>query len=94
MSPDHHATPVRALGREDFARLVAAIAEMVSVPLLLDGVQARKYLGLSKSGWHRAKSAGLLPDAVHVEGSGDRFRRADLDALVERLKPRRTRRNG
>ncbi|VTR94739.1 unnamed protein product [Gemmata massiliana] len=35
---------------------------------------------------------GSLPKAVHVEGSGDRWRRADLDKWIERLKPARKKR--
>lgn len=81
------------LGRPDFTAILAAVKEAVAsvsaVPQLLDGVQARRYVGLSKSAWFRAKSAGLLPRAVFVEGAGDRYRRADLDKFVERLKPRR-----
>jgi hypothetical protein len=87
--PADHAPP----GGADFAALVdairAAIAEATAVPQLLDGVQARQYLGLSKSAWFRAKSAGLLPQAVFVEGAGDKYRRSDLDKFIERLKPRR-----
>jgi hypothetical protein len=86
--------PAEPLGADDFTKLLdavkAAVAEALeTIPALLDGAQARRYVGLSKSGWHRARSAGLLPKPVLVEGSGDRYRRADLDKFVERLKPRR-----
>jgi predicted DNA-binding transcriptional regulator AlpA len=93
MSPSNPlSTP---LGREDFKALVDAVAQAVSErlsqphPQLLDGVAARRYLGMSKSGWHRAKSAGLLPAAVFIEGSGSRWRKRDLDSWLERLKSRR-----
>lgn len=76
----------------DLAALVkGAIAEAIGapVPLLLDQPAAIAYTGLSRSGWFRLKSADLLPRPVHVEGSGDRWRRKDLDAWAERQKPRR-----
>ena len=83
------------LGREDFALLVdaikAAVAEAIgaTVPQLLDQTAAMRYVGLSKSGWFRAKSAGLLPNPVYIDGSGEKWKRRDLDAWVERLKTRR-----
>jgi predicted DNA-binding transcriptional regulator AlpA len=89
-------TPTLPLGRGDFERLVkelkSALVEAVSVPLLLDGTAARKYVGLSKSGWHRAKSAGKLPTSVYVEGSGERWRKKDLDVWIEQQRPRRGKR--
>lgn len=82
-------------GDIDFAELLdavrAAVVEAAAMPRLLDGKAAMRYVGLSKSAWFRAKSAGLIPAPVYVEGSGDRYRRSDLDKFVERLKPRRKR---
>lgn len=99
MSADPFPAHPEPAGREPFAELLAAVRAAIaeelaaaSVPQLLDGVQARKYVGLSRSGWFRALSAGRLPKPVFVEGSGERFRRVDLDKFVERLKPRRKRR--
>jgi len=83
------------IGAADFAALVetvrAAITEAVGtgVPQLLDQVDAMKYVGLKRSGWFRAKSAGLLPKAVYLEGSGERWKKKDLDAWIERMRPPR-----
>ena len=83
-------SPIGAADFENFVkRIVDAVAEQVQVPALLDAVAARRYCGLSKSGWHRAKSAGLLPKSVYVEGSGDRWRKRDLDHWIERMRSRR-----
>ncbi len=82
-------------GATDFKLLVEAVVRAVvaqiaaPVPQLLDQVQARRYCGLSKSGWFRAKSADLLPKSVFIEGSGERWKRRDLDAWIERQKPTR-----
>jgi predicted DNA-binding transcriptional regulator AlpA len=91
MSPE----PTNIIGRADFTALVeaitAAVAERLDTPLpqLLDQTSARKYLGLSRSGWFRAKSADLLPKPLFIEGSGERWRRKDLDGWLERQRPRR-----
>ena len=83
------------IGSADFAALVetvkAAITEAVGtpVPQLLDQVAAMNYVGLKRSGWFRLKSAGLLPKPVYLEGSGERFRRADLDRWIAAMKPHR-----
>lgn len=78
------------------AEVKAAVAEAVGtpLPLLLGQPAAMAYVGLSRSSWFRAKSAGQLPRPVYVEGSGERWRRKDLDAWVERLKPHRRRKGG
>jgi hypothetical protein len=95
MPPPDGPPPPAVLGRADFEQLLdairATITEAASVPALLDGLAARRYLGLSKTGWHRAKSAGLLPKSVHVDGSGERWRKTDLDRFTAGLKPRRSR---
>jgi predicted DNA-binding transcriptional regulator AlpA len=70
-------------------RTESAVAAM-PVPALLDGVRAMNYLGLSRSGWFRAKSAVGFPRPVRVEGSGLRWRRSDLDEWVSRMRPART----
>jgi len=83
------------IGAADFAAIVetlkAAIAEAVGtpVPQLLDQTAAMGYAGLKRSGWFRLKSAGLLPKPVHLEGSGERWKKKDLDAWIERMRPRR-----
>jgi len=70
--------------------LKAAIAEAVGpVPQLLDQTAAMGYAGIRRSGWFRLKSAGLLPKPVYLEGSGERWKKKDLDAWVERMRPRR-----
>ncbi len=83
-------------GSADFAELLeavkAAIAEASVAPALFDAAAARKYCGLSRSGFFRALSAGAFPKPVHIEGSGDRWRKVDLDRWIERLKPARKKR--
>jgi predicted DNA-binding transcriptional regulator AlpA len=59
------------------------------VPALLNGVQAARYVGLSKTGWHRAKSVVGFPKPVRVSGSGLRWRKADLDEWVAEMRPAR-----
>lgn len=56
-------------------------------PLTFTQAEAARYAGLSRSGWFRLKSAGLLPKPVHVPGVGVRYRRSDLERWAERLKP-------
>ncbi|MBA4191834.1 MAG: hypothetical protein C0467_27965 [Planctomycetaceae bacterium] len=90
MSPDK--LPSNQASISDFAEAIAsAVAERIGkpTPQLLDQSAARVFLGLSRSGWFRAKSADLLPRAVHIEGSGDRWRRKDLDNWIDRQKPTR-----
>jgi predicted DNA-binding transcriptional regulator AlpA len=86
--PSADALPPDALDRL-LAAIKSAVAETIATPHLLDGAQARRYVGLSRSGWFRAASAGVLPKPVFIAGSGDRYRRADLDRFVERLRTRR-----
>jgi predicted DNA-binding transcriptional regulator AlpA len=57
--------------------------------LLLSQGEAWRYLGLARSSWYRLRAAGKLPSPVSVYGTGPRWRRADLDAWVARLKPAR-----
>ncbi len=82
------------IGRDDFDALVAKldlILETVAKPTaqLLDQPAAMGYCGLKRSGWFRLKSAGLLPKPLTLEGSGERWRRADLDRWIAAMKPRR-----
>ncbi len=85
----------QSLGRTDFLALVdaitAAVAERLDKPMpqTFDQTEAREYVGLSRSGWFRAKSAGLVPKPIFIEGNGERWRRRDLDAWIQRMKPRR-----
>jgi predicted DNA-binding transcriptional regulator AlpA len=60
------------------------------VPLLLNGVKAARYLGLSRSGWFRAKAVVGFPKPVRVLGNGDRWRKADLDEWVAKMRPSRS----
>jgi excisionase family DNA binding protein len=59
------------------------------VGLLLSQSEAWAYLGLARSSWYRLRAAGKLPAPVSVYGTGPRWRRADLDAWVAKLKPAR-----
>src|SRR5262245_46100452 len=84
--------PKGIIGRDQFEKFVAAVvaavkAEAKPLPLLLSQPQAIEYLGVSRPTFYRLKSAGKLPKPVQVEGSGLRYRRADLEKYVERLKP-------
>jgi predicted DNA-binding transcriptional regulator AlpA len=85
------------IGESDFAALVAAVKEAVSEalgqpsPQTLTQPDAMKYVGLSRSSWFRAKAAGELPGPILIEGSGERWRKKDLDTWLERLKPRNRR---
>lgn len=79
----------------DLDALADAIAERLAartrLPALLDQQAAMAFVGLSRSGWFRARSAGSLPKPVFIEGNGDRWRRKDLEEWVDRQKPRRSR---
>ena len=78
------------ISSSDVRAIAAAVAEATSIlPQLLDQGDAWTYCGLSRSGWFRLKSAGELPAPIHVSGVGLRWRRADLDKWLARLKPRR-----
>jgi predicted DNA-binding transcriptional regulator AlpA len=77
---------------EGFKMIAEQKAEQTAppaVPALLDGVRAARYVGLSKTGWYRAKSVVGFPKPVRVEGSGLRWRRVDLDAWVSGMRPAR-----
>jgi predicted DNA-binding transcriptional regulator AlpA len=87
---------VGPLGREDFLALVDAVADAVvaklgtvTTPQSMSQPAAWKYIGVSRSAWFRLKSAGLLPKPIALAGAGDRWRRKDLDAWLDRMKPRR-----
>lgn len=94
MSSPIPTTALGAIEAEQITAIIkAAVAEAVAsgTPALLDQVQARTYCGMSKSGWHRARSAGLVPRPVHIEGSGLRWKRSDLDDWISKMKPARRR---
>jgi len=52
---------------------------------------AISYVGVSRTTWFRLRSTGDIPDPVNIEGSGQRWRKIDLDRYLDGLKPRRTR---
>jgi predicted DNA-binding transcriptional regulator AlpA len=54
---------------------------------LLSQPEAWAFCGLSRSVWFRLKSAGKLPPPVGSATSNPRWRRADLQRWIERLKP-------
>lgn len=70
--------------------VLAAIREHVGpLPQLFDQADAMRYVGLPRSTWFRLRSADELPAPVNVPGSGPRWRRADLDTWLKKLKPAR-----
>lgn len=72
---------------------VLAAVERRAAPLLLTGPQAAAYLGVGLTTFERLTAAGELARPVSLPEGGKRWRRADLDRFVGRLKPaRRTRR--
>lgn len=72
------------------AAVVAAIREHLGpLPQLFDQADAMRYVGLPRSTWFRLRSADELPAPVSVPGSGPRWRRADLDTWLKKLKPAR-----
>ena len=76
----------------DVKALVAELAEALRdrpMPLLLTAEQAWSFLGVSRSTFWRLLSAGDLPEAVSVPGSGPRWKRADLERWTDKLKARR-----
>jgi predicted DNA-binding transcriptional regulator AlpA len=87
------ADPAVGLFGADLPALAEAIAERLAekviVPQTLDGRGAARYLGLSRSGFARARAAGALPRPVLIEGSGMRYRKRDLDEWLARRKPGR-----
>lgn len=60
------------------------------LPLLLTQEEAWSFIGVSRAAFFRLKAAGVLPRPVHVEGVGVRYRRADLESFVQRLRPARS----
>jgi excisionase family DNA binding protein len=78
-SPDQSAKPTG---------LVAPVV----VPLLLTTDHAAAFLGASRAAFYRLKSEGKI-QAVNLPGdSRPRYKRQDLERLVERLRPARSRR--
>jgi predicted DNA-binding transcriptional regulator AlpA len=72
------------------AAVVAAVrANVGPLPQLFDQADAMRYVGLPRSTWFRLRSADELPAPVAVPGSGPRWRRADLDKWLAKLKPAR-----
>lgn len=71
------------------AEAVAAAVKATPAPQLLDQSAAATYCGLARSTWFRLRAEGELPEPVSVAGSGMKWRRADLDKWLARLKPRR-----
>lgn len=65
-----------------------ALARPAGWPLLLTPAEAAEFVGLSRSALYRLVSADAIK-AVDVPNAGVRFRRSDLEKLVERLKPGR-----
>jgi predicted DNA-binding transcriptional regulator AlpA len=74
--------------------IAAKLSQRFDRPALLNQVDALAYVGLPRSSWYRAKSAGSLPAPVFIEGVGSRWRKRDLDTWIERLKPRRRQKGG
>lgn len=87
--------PALPVGRADFLALVEAVAQAVAdrlaapLPQTFDQPGAIAYVGVSRSAWFRLKSAGKVPAPIHIDGTGERWRRKDLDQWIERLKARR-----
>ncbi len=74
------------------AAVVAALREHVGpLPQLFDQPDAMRYVGLARSTWFRLRSADELPPPVAIPGTGPRWRRADLDKWLAKLKPARRR---
>lgn len=73
---------------ELLAALRLAVAEVVgqAKPLLIDQSDVPAFLGVSRSCWFRWRAEGIAPKPVAVSGGGVKFRRADLERFVEKLK--------
>jgi len=86
-------TAIAQLSDSQLAALTAAVVDSVKMqlvaPQMLDQCEAHRYCGLSRSTWFKLRSADRLPQPVHVEGSGLRWRKSDLDRWMGTLKPRR-----
>lgn len=70
------------------AAVVAAMREHAG-PLrqTFDQAGAIAYVGVSRSAWFRLRAADELPAPVAIPGCGPRWRRADLDRWLAKLKP-------
>jgi predicted DNA-binding transcriptional regulator AlpA len=73
--------------------IAARLSERLEPPAMLDQVAAYRYAGLSRSAWFRLRSAGRTPAPVDAGDGVLRWRRADLDHWVERMRPNRARRS-
>jgi predicted DNA-binding transcriptional regulator AlpA len=79
-----------SISPDDIKVIAAAVVAATSVaPQLLDQADAWRYCGLSRSAWFRLRSADQLPGPVNIDRSGLRWRKADLDKWLARLKPKR-----
>lgn len=85
-SPD---APVEVAGLVE--RLIEAIraGTFTLLPQLLDADQSAVYCGQSRSNFYRLLAAQKIPQPVRVDGTGPRWRRADLDKWIASLKPGR-----
>lgn len=93
MAPDEASPTLPARGVVPdalIAAVVAALREHVRpLPQLLDQPDAMRYVGLARSTWFRLRSADEIPPPVTIPGTGPRWRRADLDKWLAKLKPAR-----
>jgi hypothetical protein len=91
--PDTILSPeqLNALAAAVAERLADRLAPTATLPLLLAQRQAREFCGLGRTSWFEARSAGLIPEPVTVNGQ-QLWRRGDLERWAERLRPGRTRR--
>lgn len=69
--------------------LTAAVREAMERPLLLRVEEAAALLGMKKSTFYQAVSAGRVPGPVDMPGAVQRWKRSDLEKCVERMKTRR-----
>jgi predicted DNA-binding transcriptional regulator AlpA len=70
----------------------ASAPGIAPLPLLLTQEQAWAFVGLSRSAWYALRAADALPKPIMIPGAGQRWRRKDLEAWVDRLQPTRQRR--
>jgi predicted DNA-binding transcriptional regulator AlpA len=73
------------------ARVAELLAERLAPRALVPQTGVPTFLGISRSAFFRLKATTGFPRAVHVEGAGVHYRRAELLAWAERLKPARRR---
>lgn len=82
--------PQHVFDEEQFG---AAIARKLAVPLLLTNQAAAAYLGLSETGWERAKAAGdpHFPKPRKVPGRTEcMYHRRDIEAFADKLEKDRS----